>query len=279
MNKKMILLLFVLCITGVGMFVIVGNIENNKEKPYERETEQTTEKDLVQESETGAETEIETETPSSNVIRQGLLEYELISYEIVEDTEIEQQQAYKKEFFREEELATADYTEEFVDYDAIKEDSPELKELFENKLNYTDAEYAEIRNQHIDVIQKHTVMRHPKTRYLFVKCNITNKSERPNNVLLDLYTFIVSADGKDSIYHDNLCYFDKAVNISDDDRAHRFYEYPFDKNETLECTIGFAIKEEYGPDEQYYVGVVPAGADYVDPEHTENIVKVDKIGD
>lgn len=277
MNKKMKLLtVMLLCFIVIVSVFSIWLIEKNKKPPAERNQQKDIE--ITKSSEAVSQT-VTSEEPKENVIKTTSLKYELLSYEIIADTDIEKQISYQAEYFRNGELPDSDYTEEIIDYEAVEKECPELKAMWEESESYTVQEVKDIYQANIDVIQKYTSFKHPKTQYLFVKCKISNRSGRKMDTDLTLYSFVVSADGKNSAYSDNQCYFDKAVNVVGDMRDSRFFWYTFDEDETIECTLGFAIKEEFGANEQFYVGLVPAGADSVDPEHTENIVKVEEIGD
>ncbi len=198
---------------------------------------------------------------------------EVLSCEMIEDFDIENQTTYAAEWFKTGEMPDADYQEEFIDTEKIKEVCPELKEIWETD-RHTLEEEGEIYNRNLDVIKQYTTMRHPKTRYYFAKCRITNLSKQTNNVSLSYYTFVCSGKseyqylgGSDTTH----VYFDKAVNTTGEDRLNRFFWYPLEGGEVLECTMGFEIKQEWDDNEKYYIGVSLPGVNLYTFENTKVI--------
>ncbi len=264
------------------MLIIVFCLENyvfrDRATSYEKEENNktdTTDSMLESASEmTGTEENIE----ENNILYTNNMSIEILSCEMVKDTDIERQTTYEAEWFKSGELPDADYVEEYIDYEAIKEVCPELRDLWENEANYTMEETKEIYNRNKDVIEQYTTMQHPVTRYFFVNCRITNLSEKRNEVCLALDTFVASDNSEYLAMHEYSVYFDKAVNTTGEDRENRFFWYTLEDGEVLECTLGYEIKEEWDENEEYYIGVQSPGADYWTMENTQ-LVHLIKAGD
>lgn len=205
----------------------------------------------------------------SNILYTNGIEIELINCEMIEDVDIENQTKYCAEYFYSGELPDAKYLKEYTDYEAIKKECPELCELWENGSNSVE-EMQEVYNRNLDIISKHTTMKHPKTRYFFVECRITNPSTKMNETCLDLDIFIKSEEEYLDM-QECTCYFDKAVNLEGDERTNRFFWYPFAAGEVLECVIGFEIEEVWNEEEKYYVGIQTPGIDYFTLENIQGV--------
>ena len=77
-----------------------------------------------------------------------------------------------------------------------------------------------------------------------------------------------------------LVYFDKAMFRDWDVRSY-FNWYVFTPGEPLECTLGFALREDFylGNDAAYYLGGYPRDPDFEklpDPKYDSNAVRIDE---
>lgn len=265
---KKIIMAALLCLTVISLTIVVNVIESNKKSPKERNRE----REVKSEEDSG---EKETEKTRKVVLSESRsLEYELLSYEIIEDTDIEKQDTYKAEYFYAGEVPEADYQKEAVDKERARKECPELAEIWDDEDGLLTEEQLETYHKYIG---KYKYTYHPKTRYLFVKCKITNLREKEMEEHLALYPVSTPKDGTDSEYAGEDCYFDKPQHTEGEDRLHGFYLYRFGAGESIECTLGFEIEETFGEDEQYYLGTV-ANYGPVNPETEKNIIKVTEIG-
>ena len=260
-NKVLFFIIGICVLAFAGVFCLENNI---LPMPYEKKEENN------KLSEVSGEI-IEKQEEQNHILYTNDVSIEILSCNMIEDTHIESQTAYKAEWFKAGELPDAEYEEEYIDYEAVKEACPELRELWENEDNkYTIEETKEIYNRNLDVIEQYTTMRHPKTRYFFVTCRITNLLEERNEAGLALDTFISFNDSESLAMHDNYAvYFDKAVYTTGEERGNRFFWYPFEAKEVLECVLGYEIKEENDKNEEYYLGVQTPGADVWTFENTQ----------
>lgn len=201
----------------------------------------------------------EDEVITNTVLYMDNLSIEVLSCEMIEDVDIENQTTYTADCFSTGEIPDSEYMEEYRDTEKIKEVCPELKDMWENNENYSFEEIDEIYKRNLDVIEQYTYMRHPKTRYYFVKCRITNLLEKKNETSLSLDTFISSNESEYLEIHEYAVYFDKSMFTTPDERQHKFFWYEFEAGEVLECILGFEIKEQWNETEQYYLGVQQPG--------------------
>lgn len=232
----------------VAAIAIVFFLEKNASKEKTVMPEVLSEQEQIKENDQNNR-----ENKADNILYFNNLSLEILSCEKIEDTEIETQTTYPAEWFYSGELPDGEYLVEYKDYEAIEKASPELKDLWENE-GHTPEETEEIYNRNLDVIEQYTTMRHPKTRYYFAKCRITNLLDRENEVCVAPEVFI--SDQSEFLWpQEDNCYFDKAVHTAtEEERTHQFFWYPFKKGEVLECVLGFEIREKWNEDETYYLG-------------------------
>lgn len=217
-------------------------------------------------------------TNQNRIIHCGTLEIELLSCEVLHETDLSRQERYQGENFFLGELPSTDYTIRYMDEAKVKAECPALKELWENEGKYSQEEYEKITNENQEIIRKHIYTRHPDSSYAFIQCKIT--STGPGDNFISPCIYARSADGKLTSYDiDALCYFDKAIHTEGNDRTY-FYVYNFAPGETLECTLGFVLQEDFnlGEGQTYYVGSEPLKLPVEDPEYNKNAVKIDRIG-
>lgn len=260
-KKKKYFVLGIFCILAMIAVVMIENKKVTPEKTYisNAETEVKDAPNAVEDESDDVDND-ETDKNNNTLYVDGI-EIEVLGCEMIEDTDISKQTKYSQEFFYSGEVPDAEYLIEYIDYEAIKEECPELQELWENESDSTDIEHVkEVYNRHLDVIEKHTTMIHPKTRYYFVRCKMTNTKQKKYNACLDVYIF-VKGEGEYLYMQRGACYFDKAVYLEGDERVHNFFWYPIAEGEVLECVLGFEIQEVWNEEEKYYVGVQTPGVD------------------
>lgn len=255
-KMKYIIMFFLIVLLGLLTCMLVILNEENQESPVERYVnEQNSENAENPDSDT-FDVSVADEIPQeeeNNKFTYQKIEYEFLSYEIIEDTDIATQTKYDAGHFFSGELPDPNELEEYRDIEAIKAESPELKDLWENNDKYTNEESAEIYNNNIDIVNKYTGMVHIKTHYVFINCQLTNTSDKERNVYLNEMHFVLSTpDMEQFITHDSMCYFDAATHTQGDDRVHKFFCYTLQPGETLNCTLGFKVKEEIDNQEYYF---------------------------
>lgn len=276
-NKALILIGNLCVVALIAIFCLENNVFEDGTLPYEKGENNQTEENVNNLHKKSSEMIEEENREKSNILYTSNVSIEILSCEMIEDIDIESQTTYKSEWFKMGELPDAEYVEEYIDYETIKEVCPELRDLWE-KDNYTMNEKKEIYDRNMDVIEEYTTMRHPKTRYFFVTCRITNLSGKINEVCLDLDTFISSDKSEYLAMQECTVYFDKAIYTTGADREKRFFWYTFGEDEVLECTLGYEVKEEWDEYEEYYIGVQTPGVDYWTLENTQ-LVPLVETGD
>lgn len=273
-KKRRLYLIGLVCIglSGCLLFVILSKNEENTQNPVERYQESLQEEkeesasqaddgaqaDATDASDVSAQTADTQEQTESMTMTYGSLSYAFLSYEVIDDSEIASQTTYPAECFYEGELPDPDATEEYIDREAIMEQCPELKEMWEDTENekYSFEEQKEIYNANLDVIEANTYEIPSERYYVFVKVRITNLTDRRiEQYLNELDCVASSADLEEhgSRTTNTMCYFDKSVYTEGDDRTHLYFLHTFEPNETLECTLGFWGKDEIENPEYYIV--------------------------
>lgn len=255
-KKKIVLICIFVAILGLLTLMLAILNEGNQESPVERYiNEQNSESTENVDSDTVGISVIDAISgqEENNKFTYQKMEYEFLSYEIIEDTDIATQMKYDSAHFYSGELPDPNELEEYRDIEAIKAESPELKELWENNAKYTNEESADIYNKNIDIVNKYTGMVHVKTHYVFINCQLTNTSDKERNVYMNEMRFVCSTPDMEQFRaHDSMCYFDAATHTQGDDRVHSFFCYTLQPGEILNCIIGFKVKEEIDNQEYYF---------------------------
>lgn len=232
-------------------------MERKKESPVEPYgNEQKDENFSNWELETADTSQVDEESQKEerNKFTYEKMEYEFVSYEIIEDTDIAAQTKYDRMYFSSGELPDPNELEEYRDIEAIKAESPQLKDLWENNDKYTNEQSVKIFNDNLEIINKYTGMVHIKTYYVFINCHLTNTSNQTKNGYMNEIRFVLSSPDMEQFrIHDSMCYFDAATHTQGEDREHNFFCYTLQPGETLDCIIGFQVKEEID-NQQYYFG-------------------------
>jgi hypothetical protein len=231
----------------VLLTIAIVVIENKSYTPMERflETSQTTKKS-------------EAYVPDKIISDGGDLEYEFLSYELIDDEDIEKQTKYKAEYFRNGKVPSSDYVATVVDYAAMRRDYPKYDEylLSNGEKGMTEAEAEEFERKHE---ADYSSEKHIKTKYLFIRCRITYIGGKSNEVSLGTFNFflmsgdtLVGLNGPD-------CYFDRSQCSDADKRmSAEFFMYKFEKvGDSMECVFGGMLREDVdglSKATAYYVG-------------------------
>ena len=140
------------------------------------------------------------------------------------------------------------------------------------------AEHTEYKKEFYKENEVPTVDASQEITYAFLTCKWKNNAEHKVNACLDFYGFIEAKDFPYLALCEGVCYFDKAENISGDDRIHKFFWRTLEAGEELDCTIGFAFKVPQESafskkeDRTYYIGAQPVGVDYFTIENTKGYI-------
>ncbi len=251
-------------ILSLVMIIVVTIVENNSISPMERFRERNT-------SNKGIELSKDNEANNERIDKSSrllidptnTLQYELISYEIIDDINIAKQTKYPAEFFYEGEIPDPNSLTVYIDYDSMRQDYPEFAEYQDSfgMSGMTDEEYLHFWEQHVS---EYSTSIHPKTKYIFVRCKITflggSWSEKGIN---DLRVFVMCENQTTGEVELN-CYFDHPQHTGEDDR-NEFFIYSFNKaGETIDCVVGFEITEDtidFSKDYSLYLGFEPLNLD------------------
>lgn len=267
------MLVLTLAAAGAVCIFYISQSEKDRQYPAERYQEKQEEQAAGDEGETTGEPDSgdSGDTGESHSFVQGNVSYEFLSVDIIEDTEIETQTKYPAEYFYDGVLPDADYQKKVFDYEKAVSQAPELEDIFTNSLDYTAEEYTEIYNRYADVIEGCECVRHPKTRYYFVRMRIRNESEdRAREISVgELYAVVTNTSRKARKTRESVVYFSEPQHTEGEDRTHSFFLYNLQQGETLACTVGFAVREDwiYPKDQYVYAGLVSAemASEWVNP--------------
>ena len=248
----------VIVLTALAAIVLVINIEKNRKTPMERflETSQTTNK-------------AEGYVPAKILMDNKSIQYEFLSYELIDDKDIEKQTKYKAEYFIEGKVPPSDYVVKCTDFDAMARDYPKFDEWRKSDCSkgMTEGEYEEFMRIHEP---EYTVDKHIKTKYLFVRCRITyTGAGRDIAWLAQPHVFAMQGDSSALMLSAgaSYCYFDHPQKaLWEDGNREDFFWYKFEKEgDSLECILGIRLRGDRGvdlsKDNSYYIGFEPKGSD------------------
>ena len=248
----------VIVLTALAAIVLVINIEKNRKTPMERflETSQTTNK-------------AEGYVPAKILMDNKSIQYEFLSYELIDDKDIEKQTKYKAEYFIEGKVPPSDYVVKWTDFDAMARDYPKFDEWRKSDCSkgMTEGEYEEFMRIHEP---EYTVDKHIKTKYLFVRCRITyTGAGRDTAWLAQPHVFAMQGDSRALMLSAgaSYCYFDHPQKaLWEDGNREDFFWYKFEKEgDSLECILGIRLRGDRGvdlsKDNSYYIGFEPNGSD------------------
>jgi hypothetical protein len=249
MKKKLSVIVVTLAL--VGLIAAVIAIERKSKTPMDRylETTQTTKQQVKY-------------TPAKIIDNDGGLQYEFLSYDLIDDKDIETQTKYKAEYFDDGKLPPSDYVVKKVDYDAMARDYPKFDEYRKSYCDesiMTEAEYEEFMREHE---AEYSWEEHVKTKYYFIRCRITyigGGITEGNEKCISAFDFLIMNGNKMIGASDPGCYFDHSQNTEGERK--RFNYYRFEKvGDSIECIIGGRLRDdEYHFSEAtgYYVGFRP----------------------
>ena len=233
-------------------------VEKKSMTPMERylETVQTTKQPV-------------TYIPAKIIDTDGGLQYEFLSYELIDDKDIEKQTKYKAEYFLDGKVPSSDYVVKWTDFDAMARDYPKFDEWRKSDCSkgMTEGEYEEFMRIHEP---EYTVDKHIKTKYLFVRCRITcTGAGRDTAWLAQPHVFAMQGDSRALMLSAgaSYCYFDHPQKaLWEDGNREDFFWYKFEKEgESLECILGIRLRGDRGvdlsKDNSYYIGFEPVGSD------------------
>ena len=191
------------------------------------------------------------------------IQYEFLSYDLIDDKEIETQTKYKAEYFIDGKVPPADYIVEYIDHDAMARDYPKYDEFrksdSENKKGMTYEEADDFVREHEAEYRSY---KHVKTKYLFIRCRITYTGAvrdtewlaQPHVFAMHGKTKVITVSGGSSY-----CYFDHPQPaLWEDGGREDFFWYRFEKEgDSLECVLGIRLRGDrvdFSEGNTYYIG-------------------------
>lgn len=258
MKRKMVFT-GLLCLFLAICVIFVIKIERNKQSPLERikEHEQSSanvenatsspneDVQIVDSNSTSSE-----ETPSNVIYNDHVtLEYNVLSYEVYDDSNILEQTQFPSEYFVDGEYPDPNYVYTGTNFHQMRIDYPEVDEYlnldYEDYIN-SDFDYDAFLAEHGS---EYYIEEHPDTRYLFVTYEVTNISESEVYEPVTLYICVENDEqaydpGYDFTYamKEYFSYFDYLPDLEGDERAHYTGWYRFEPGESHTFTVGYTIR-------------------------------------
>ena len=253
-------------------------LQKNKETPEERSNTTTkTTSNASSENSTTSEKSV-VEGVGDNVLMVGAIKIEMLSADVIEGSEISTENRYPVEYFRDQTLPDPEETEDIIDWDSIYEEAPEVKDLQLSDYDaYTAEESEEIIDRNKNVIDKYTYTKVKPRKFYFIKCKLTNMG---NADVEDAFPYDVvydSPEASEISYNEALCYYDKPIYTDGDERAMKYYFFRLKGHESMECTIGLAVPQEFDENEKHYYGNLITGNFSYDPAKLPDYVDIDSL--
>lgn len=284
-----VLIILILAVTGIVAYSFQKNKESTSDRVSRIASETDAKKADASETENGTEdgTEDKREGCGDNILMKGCAQIEMLSVDILEGEELANETRYPAQYFINQELPVAGYTNERIDWDAIYAEAPEVEKVRMADYGvYDEEETLAVMDKYADVIEKHTVNIEVTNRVYFVKCRITNvSSTSPIETLFPMDVIYKSEDTDEQGYYEALRYFDKPVYTEGDDRK-RYFTIKLDAGETMECTLGLSVpsdirdlpSQDYGEHVKHYYGeLIASGTTKYDPSLYPNYVDLDAL--
>ena len=291
MNKRKCV---VISVVAALMLLLTGIVaywlQKNKESVSDRINRKASETDAAEKVEAGKDTveqdsSEETTTEDyrqvcgDNILMIGSVKVELLSADVLEGDDISAETEYPVEYFEHEKLPASNLLEEVIDWDSIREESPEVDKCFSVPgYRGSDGENgARIMAENEELIKKYTTTVERPQRAYFIKCRLTNEGSVAVTNTFPLVVTSISESGE-LTYREVLRYFDKPIYTDGDDRAMRYFFFKLEGQESMECTIGLVVPQEFGENDYHYYGNIPEGAgDQYDPKALPNFVDIDAL--
>ncbi len=295
MNKRKCV---VISVVAALMLLLTGIVaywlQRNKESVSDRINRKASETDAAEKVEAGNDT-VEQDSPEEttteeattedyrqicgdNILMIGSVKVELLSADVLEGDDISAETEYPVEYFQYEELPASNLLEDITDWDSVWNASAELKEMKESPYNaYTDEEYDEIWARNQEVVDKYTYTKTMPQKVYFIKCRLTNEASVAVTNTFPLEVTSVSETGELTSRED-LRYFDKPIYTEGEGRSMRYFFFKLEGQESMECTIGLVVPQEFGENDHHYYGNAPEGSlGQYDPTTLPNFVDIDAL--
>ena len=249
MKKKLSVIVAALAL--VGLIAAVIAIERKSKTPMDRylETTQTTKQQVKY-------------TPAKIIDDDGGLQYEFLSYDLIDDKDIEKQTKYKAEYFDDGKLPPSDYVVKKVDHAAMRRDFPKYDEYVSSNctkgMTYEEAEAFEREHE-----AEYSSEVHVKTKYFFIRCRITyigGGITEGNEKCIGAFDFLIMNGDKIVGKSYPNCYYDHSQKTEGERK--RFNYYRFEKvGDSIECILGGRLRDDedhFSEATGFYVGFQPS---------------------
>ena len=190
------------------------------------------------------------------------LKIEVLSYDLIDDTDISKQTKYDGKYFIEGKVPDSDYVYKYIDYEAMMRDYPKYAEYVESNCErgMTKEEAKKFKSEHET---EYAASKHLRTKYLFIRCKITYQGGAPKEQDLrdGIRMFAMNGDKLAGVEFFD-CYFDHSQNIDAEDKTRDFFVYKFNKKgDSIDCILGSRLREDIvdlSKEAKYYIGTDPS---------------------
>jgi hypothetical protein len=258
MRKKIVSGIILVVILSICV-VVVTRIEQMKKPPLERYIDEQEQTSVNVQTDSSSDEVVSSEVPEETttlenrnvILNDGCtLEYNIISYEVYDDTNILSQKQFLEEYYLDGEYPDPNYLYSGIVYHQLRKDYPEFDEYldldYEDHINST-FDYDGFMAEHSD---EYTITEHPDTRYVFVTFEVTNISDAnvydsvPLRLCIENDNPVYDAgDGyNDYMCLDSVSYFDYLPDVSGEEFTHHRTWYNFAPGESHTFTVGYTAR-------------------------------------
>ena len=288
MNKRKcvvisVVMAFMLLLTGIVAYWFRENKDSVSDNRKASETDAAEKVEagndtVEQDSSEETTTEDYRQVCGDNILMIGSVKVELLSAEVLEGDDISEETEYPVEYFKYKELPAQNLQEEVIDWDAMYEESPEFEEF--DKAPYDEYSYdevIEIMDSYQYLFDKYTTTVTKPNKVYFIKCRLTNEGSVAVTNTFPLWVTSVSESGKLKS-REVLEYFYKPIYTEGEGRSMRYFFFKLEGQESMECTIGLVVPQEFGENDHHYYGNIPEGSlGQYDPTTLPNFVDIDAL--
>ena len=288
MNKRKcvvisVVMAFMLLLTGIVAYWFRENKDSVSDNRKASETDAAEKVEagndtVEQDSSEETTTEDYRQVCGDNILMIGSVKVELLSADVLEGDDISAETEYPVEYFKYKELPSSNMQEEILDRQAMYEESPEFEEF--DKAPYDEYSYdevIEIMDSYQYLFDKYTTTVTRPNKVYFIKCRLTNEGSATVTNTFPLEVTSVSETGELTSRED-LRYFDKPIYTEGVGRSMRYFFFKLEGQESMECTIGLVVPQEFGDNDHHYYGNIPEGSlGQYDPTTLPNFVDIDAL--
>ena len=289
MKRKIVVIIAAVVLIAVVIGGAIYKVQKNRTVAPADESRKVSETDAVTETADKADaesvenndtTEDNRAVVGDNIFYDGPVKVELLSADVLEGDDISAETEYPVEYFQSQTLPASNLLEDVTDWDAVCRESSEIDNWFSlpasRRGNGKDG--AQIMAENKEIIDRYTSTVVRPQKLYFIKCKLTNEGTKTVKNTFPLEVTSVSDTGEMTARED-IVYFDKSIYTDGDERFMRYFFFRLAGGESLDCTIGLAVPQEFGENDRHYYGVRPINGEAYDPTTSPDFVDIDALMD